>query len=175
MGPKQLSGVPVETIVTQEELAMDHEMDISLDTGEFKLPPPRELGEDARDSLIRGALVRVWDGAKGLETHEYSLETLDVPGMTPADMWMLLLVRLITRVVDPAPIPVPPEGEIKEDTAVVVSEIYSHQDRLRQTLCDYIMADFPSRYVNEPFVRRPPLTARLQNPTCNNLDERGMV
>lgn len=123
-------------------------MDVSLETGEFKLPPPKELAEDAREALIRGSLVRIWDGAKDLETSEFNLEAVDMPGMTPADMWMLLLVRLITRVVDPVPPPAPPEAETKEDTTVAVSEIYSHQDRLRQTLCDYIMADFPSRYIS---------------------------
>ena len=141
----QLSGVPEETTVTQEELALDHEMDFSLESGEFRLPPPKELAEDAREALIRGSLVRIWNGAKDLETHDLSLELADVPGMTPADMWMLLLVRLITRVVDPAPASLPTDTESKEETVIAVSEIYSHQDRLRQTLCDYIMADFPSR------------------------------
>ena len=139
--------------MTQEELELDHEMDISLESGEFKLPPPKELEEDAREALIRGSLVRIWNGAKDLEAHDLSLEEADMPGMTPADMWMLLLVRLITRVVDPSPPPIPADTEAKEDSETAVSEIYSHQDRLRQTLCDYIMADFPSRYVNGAIVR----------------------
>ncbi len=116
-----------------------------FDTGEFRLPPPKELPEDAREALIRGSLVRIWDGSKDLEAPDLSLE--DVPGMTPGDMWMILLVRLITRVADPEPIAAPPEGDSKEQAVVVPSDIYSHQDRLRQTLCDYIMADFSSRWV----------------------------
>ncbi|KAI0343250.1 hypothetical protein BDW22DRAFT_1356862 [Trametopsis cervina] len=140
----ELAGVPKETTVTQEELELDQEMDLTLDTGEFKLPPPKELPEEAREALIRGSLVRIWDGAKDLEVRDMSLDTLDLPGMSPTDMWMVLLVRLITRVVDPAP-PAPAEGEAKEDNAALISGIYSHQDRLRQTLCDYIMADFSSR------------------------------
>ncbi|KAI0704285.1 Symplekin tight junction protein C terminal-domain-containing protein [Cytidiella melzeri] len=141
----ELSGVPEETVVTQEELALDQEMDLSLDTGEFKLPPPKELPEEAREALIRGSLVRIWDGAKALETHDFSFNAMDLPGTSPSDMWMLMLVRLITRVVDPAPAPAPLEGEAKDQAVVVASEIYQHQDRLRQTLCDYIMADFSSR------------------------------
>lgn len=141
----QLSGVPQETAVTQEELALDHEMDVSLESGEFQLPPPKELAEDAREALIRGSLVRIWNGAQDLETHDLSFEMADIPGMTPADMWMLLLVRLITRVVDPAPPPPQTDSEVKDETIIAVSEIYSHQDRIRQTLCDYIIADFPSR------------------------------
>ncbi|KAI0091687.1 Symplekin tight junction protein C terminal-domain-containing protein [Irpex rosettiformis] len=139
----KLSGVAEETAVTQEELALDQEMSL-LDTSEFRLPPPKELPEDAREALIRGSLVRIWNGADDLEAHDLSFD--DVPGMIPGDMWMILLVRLITRVVDPAPASLPPiEGETKDQTVVVPSEIYSHQDRLRQTLCDYIMTDFSSR------------------------------
>ena len=117
-----------------------------LDTGEFRLPPPKELAEDAREALIRGSLVRIWNGASELEAHDLSFD--DVPGMIPGDMWMILLVRLVTRVVDPTPSSPPPaegEEEPKDQAVVVPSEIYSHQDRLRQTLCDYIMADFSSR------------------------------
>ena len=124
---------------------MDQEMNL-LDTGEFRLPPPKELAEDAREALIRGSLVRIWNGASELEAHDLSFD--DVPGMIPGDMWMILLVRLVTRVVDPAPSSPPPtegEEEPKDQAVVVPSEIYSHQDRLRQTLCDYIMADFSSR------------------------------
>ena len=124
---------------------MDQEMNL-LDSGEFRLPPPKELAEDAREALIRGSLVRIWNGASELEAHDLSFD--DVPGMIPGDMWMILLVRLVTRVVDPTPSSPPPaegEEEPKDQAVVVPSEIYSHQDRLRQTLCDYIMADFSSR------------------------------
>jgi symplekin len=128
---------------------MDQEMNLSLGGGEFKLPPPKELSEDARDALIRGSLVRIWDGSQDLEASDLSFDTIDLPGMTPADLWMVMLVRLITRVVDPVPVTAPPpaENDSKEQSVILPSEIYSHQDRLRQTLCDYIMADFSSRCV----------------------------
>lgn len=119
-------------------------MDITLDLEDFKLPPPKDLPEEAREALINSSLVRIWDGAKDLQV-DVTVD-LETPGIAAADMWMLLLVRLITRVVDPAALP---QGDKDEDMAAddgtVSSELYGHQDRLRQTLCDYIMADFSGR------------------------------
>lgn len=72
------------------------------------------------------------------------------------DMWMMLLVRMVTRAVKP-PSSLSGEGEDDTDAAAAdakdgmevvdarTEDFYERQDRLRQTLCDYIMADFPSR------------------------------
>lgn len=65
------------------------------------------------------------------------------------EMWMLLIVRMITRVADPEPSSSQNEDEAKEEDKIV--GFYSRQDKLRQTLCDYIMVDFPSRYVISSF------------------------
>lgn len=124
---------------------MDHEMDFELQ--DFKLPPPKELPEEAREALINNSLVRIWDGSKDLQMQDTSLDALESPGMASADMWMLLLVRLVTRVVDPAMMQPEAKDDAATDDAVVASDLYAHQDRLRQTLCDYIMADFSSRWV----------------------------
>ncbi|KAJ7865668.1 hypothetical protein B0H13DRAFT_2670840, partial [Mycena leptocephala] len=60
-------------------------------------------------------------------------------GHSPAEMWILLLVRMVTRVVDPQP--TTPE----ESDSLIVNDFYDRQYRLRQTLCDYIMSDSPAR------------------------------
>lgn len=63
-------------------------------------------------------------------------------------MWMLLLVRMITRVTEP-----PTDGDGDDgmdqsaDGELVTTGFYTRQDQLRQTLCDYIMSDFPARCV----------------------------
>ncbi|CCM02435.1 uncharacterized protein FIBRA_04534 [Fibroporia radiculosa] len=133
--------------VPEYEAALDHEMDLAFDLhpADFKLPPPRDLTDDERNSIVRSSLGRIWEGAKDLAPSdmfsEASLEELRTSG---ADMWMLLIVRLVTRVTDP----VSSDDLIEkkpEDLSDMVSEIYSHQDRLRQTLCDYIIADFSGR------------------------------
>lgn len=58
---------------------------------------------------------------------------------------MLLVIRLVTRFA----VPVSPEEEEEENAMEngdqLTLELYGHQDRLRQALCDYIMADFSGR------------------------------
>jgi symplekin len=70
-------------------------------------------------------------------------------------MWMLFLVRMITRVVDPedgkgkakadetVQKVTGPDADVEMDEEMV--ELYERQDRLRKVLCDYIMADFSGR------------------------------
>lgn len=134
---------------------MDLAPDLQL--ADFKLPPPKNLSKDDRSSLVRGSFARIWEGAKDLAPSDLSSEVaMDAPVTSAADMWMLLIVRLVTRVTDPAPHEAGEDasGKKEETSMEIVSDIYSHQDRLRQTLCDYIMADFPGRYVD---VHRPDL------------------
>ncbi|TCD69615.1 hypothetical protein EIP91_006840 [Steccherinum ochraceum] len=137
----ELSGGEQEAYA-EVDYGMNEDTDITLDPREFKLPPPKFLDDDERNSLVRSSLVRIWDGAKDLTTQEVDLS--ETQGFSPTDMWMLLLVRLITRTADP---PTPPaESEATEEpNGTVVSELYDRQDRLRQTLCDYVMADFGGR------------------------------
>lgn len=58
-------------------------------------------------------------------------------------MWMLLLVRMITRVAEP---PKDLVGDTEDSKDAIDLDYYVRQDQLRQRLCDYIMADFPARY-----------------------------
>ncbi|OCH93643.1 hypothetical protein OBBRIDRAFT_885314 [Obba rivulosa] len=135
--------------IPESEAALDHEMDLApdLQLADFKLPPPKEWLAAERGAIVRGSLSRIWDGAKDLAPSEPAGELSEAPGSSASDMWMLLIVRLITRVTDPAP-PTGEEGtpaQKEELGSDAVSELYAHQDRLRQTLCDYIIADFPGR------------------------------
>lgn len=89
--------------------------------------------------LITNSVARIWTGAD-----ELPADSLQAGGTSPSEVWMLLLVRMITRVVQP-PAEEDVEGDSKEHA---VHDFYTRQDQLRQTLCDYIMANFPSRFVN---------------------------
>ncbi|KZT10059.1 uncharacterized protein LAESUDRAFT_673791 [Laetiporus sulphureus 93-53] len=132
--------------VPEHEAALDREMDLTADLhlAEFKLPPPKDLSSDEREMIVRGSLGRIWDGAKDLAPSELAAEA-EAVGSSTADTWMLLIVRLVTRVTDPAGKEDGTEKKPEENINDAVSEIYAHQDRLRQTLCNYIMADFSSR------------------------------
>lgn len=125
-------------------------MDVSITTlvpdfqlVDFKLPAPKDLTtDDERMSLVSTSISRIWDGADDLRAlgEALSPDSVQAGGNSASEMWMLLLVRMVTRVAEP-----PPEMNGDDDSAV--TDYYVHQDELRQKLCDYIMADFPQRYV----------------------------
>lgn len=121
-----------------------HEDMLSLDLSDFKLPPPGDLSEDSRLALMRGSIFRIRESAEELR-HTHSTN-----GFQPAgDMWMLLVVRMITRVAVPGPGPDVPQEDVKCDDMAEsrLTTLYSRQDALRQTLCEYIMDDLPTRSV----------------------------
>jgi symplekin len=126
----QLSGAEAPE-AEEEEPDLDT---IALELREFKLPLPRDLEDVEREALVRRSFVRLWEeGRDGVVAPA-------AEGANAPELWMLLLVRMITRVTAPL-----------MDEATVVKkddwqmEAYVRQDRQRQTICDYIMADFPRR------------------------------
>jgi symplekin len=60
------------------------------------------------------------------------------------ELWMLLIVRMVTRVVEP--LEEVTGTKTSEESMDVEPNFYARQDALRQTLCDYIMSDFPNRH-----------------------------
>ena len=108
---------------------------------DFKLPPPKEFSEEDRDLLIRESVTRIW--TCGGEFAEDA---------SSADLWMLLVIRLVTRLVEPPLDEAAIETEIEkmdelEGKALVDVNFYGRSDRMRQTLCNYVMEDFRSRSV----------------------------
>jgi symplekin len=110
---------------------------------EFQFPTPAVLEEAERAVTIKSAATRIWQSSGDLAVG---------PQSGGQDMWMLLLVRMITRVVDPeggkgkakaGGAVTGPDADVEMDEEMV--ELYERQDRLRKVLCDYIMADFSGR------------------------------
>jgi symplekin len=90
----------------------------------------------------------MWTGAAELVGGDMAVDSSQSSGH-PTELWMLLLVRMVTRVAEPP-------REKTGDTDGVISqdlEFYSRHDQLRQTLVGYIMANFSSRYYDAYFVR----------------------
>lgn len=114
---------------------------ITLDLTDLKLPPPKEPSEDDRLGVISGSLTRIWEGADELRMG-LPVDPFQSTGISASELWMLLVVRMITRIAEP-----PPgfDGDREDSEEFLQLNLYSRQDRLRQILCDYIMADFPSR------------------------------
>ena len=135
---QQLSG---GVRITDEEAVTElPEVAFSLDLTDFKLPSPTELGEVDRVTLMRGVVKRICEGGDELQETSHASST----GALSDDMWMLLIVRMITRVTDHPVSDMGDEANAEEQYAIVSSR----QDKLRQALCDYIMTDFPSRYAS---------------------------
>jgi hypothetical protein len=63
----------------------------------------------------------------------------------PPALWMLLLVRMVTRVAFPRGGAEDEDGD-EEAKEGAREEMYAQQDRLRQVLCEWIVADFPARF-----------------------------
>ncbi|KIK09035.1 hypothetical protein K443DRAFT_672073 [Laccaria amethystina LaAM-08-1] len=120
---------------------------LNLQLVDFKLPPPKELPEDDRINLIASAITRIWDSAEELKTMGEAIpaDSPQAGGNSAAEMWMLLLVRMITRVAEPPRTLGGDDAMDGSGNEMVVHDFYARQDQLRQTLCDYIMTDFPSR------------------------------
>ena len=115
---------------------------------------------------MRGVVDRICDGGEELQEASHTSST----GALSDDMWMLLIIRMITRVTEPtADIPQnedKPSGEEEQ-----LAEFSSRQDKLRQVLCDYIMIDFPSRYGIPPLRRWSVFDVFIQITTCYSMDE----
>ncbi|KAG6336042.1 hypothetical protein ID866_3041 [Astraeus odoratus] len=134
----ELSGADITT--NEEALPADVPDDLPLDLSEFKLPSPRDLSEDDRVALMRGSASRIRDGADELQNTASASSS-----QSASDMWMLLIVRMITRVAAPPGSETPKEETESGEAEGRLTTFYSRQDALRQSLCEYIMVDFPAR------------------------------
>lgn len=153
--PERLNEELAGEALAPEEPELPVEADVEklkITLSEFKLPSPPLLDEDGRTKAIGKAVTRIWDGAEELKDFAEAIP-VDSPqagGNSATELWMLLIVRMMTRVAEP-----PDDlGQWKDNQEengkgkgkeVVVHDFYVRQDRLRQTLYEYIMTDFPSR------------------------------
>ncbi|EAU90241.2 cleavage/polyadenylation specificity factor [Coprinopsis cinerea okayama7 len=127
---------------------------INLQLVDFKLPPPSDWDEDDRTKIISKSLTRIWDGADELKSFGEAIpvDSSQAGGHSATELWMLLIVRMITRVAKP-PQDLLGGGDQDQDekmkegneVSTPVEDFYARQDQLRQTICEYIMTDFPSR------------------------------
>jgi len=129
---------------------------INLQLIDFKLPPPNELTEDERMRLIGSSVKRIWGEAEDFKTNVESIpaDSVQAGGHAATEMWMLLIVRMVTRVAEAPSISVGGDDTMENlAQSGTVDDFYARQDQLRQVLCDYIMADFPARYVRHCYLQ----------------------
>lgn len=121
----------------------------ALRLADFKMPPPRLVSDDdERRALVKSSMARIWNTNGGFVSVNEPIVNTITRGNSPQDLWMLLLVRMITRVIDLAS---PNEGttepggsDRKEDESMDLV-VHSRQEKIRQILFEYIMTDFPLR------------------------------
>lgn len=135
----ELSG-PESLVDDRIEFDMDTIVN-NLHAIDFKLLPPKDLSDEGRVTLLKVSMRRIWEGSSELRDGELiPADSTQAGGSSAIELWMLLLVRLITRVAKP-----PLELEETDEENKQATDYYTRQDQLRQTLCDYVMSDFPSR------------------------------
>lgn len=125
------------------------EDDAGLQSIDFRMPPPQELSQEARDRLVRSSMLRICDT---FEDQSIRMDDphLSIEGNGLSELGLLLLVRMVTRVAVPSPVrdrdpQEPLDNEPADNDVVNTSNILSYQDKARQTICDYVVKDFPSR------------------------------
>ena len=96
-----------------EAEAADIDFGSIVGPGGVALPAPPRLGEGEKMALVRDAVARVWDG-DGLVG--------GTAGLEGPELWMLLLVRMVTRVAAP-PVGEAGGGEVKKGDEEAEGEV----------------------------------------------------
>lgn len=122
----------------------EDDVEAALNMSDFTLPAPQPLAPEARTGSLKSAMTRIWNNSSSASSTPHDAPASLTEGAPGTDLWMLLLVRMVTRVLD--------YRESEEDAPrsedAASSELsVQKQDDIRQTICNYVIADFPSRYV----------------------------
>ncbi|KAF5374859.1 hypothetical protein D9758_000263 [Tetrapyrgos nigripes] len=144
---EELSGT-IEPQTFNDPSSVSQELRLNASLSDFKLPTPNDLSVSDRISLISKSVARICDLAVELQSHP-STAVAEPSAGDATDMWMLLIVRMITRVSIPPGLYDEGDDLMEDDTKV--HPFFERQDQLRQTLCDYVMSDFPpaTTWMNE--------------------------
>ncbi|CAE6446197.1 unnamed protein product [Rhizoctonia solani] len=111
-----------------------------LDLAAFSLPTPKDLSDTTRSGLVKSSVSRIWDAGEEVLGREVRAGGGDTAvGLPPEEMWMLLVVRMISRGAG--------AGRVKDegDDRSLVHNLAFREDGMRQMLLDYVLADFSGR------------------------------
>ncbi|KAF8605954.1 hypothetical protein BDV93DRAFT_490054 [Ceratobasidium sp. AG-I] len=126
----------------QSDAAAEEEAEaMPLDPTTFALPPPKELSDSARNGLVRSSVTRIWDvgeEAMGREVGRVKARSEVGVGLPPEEMWMLLVVRMITRGAGG-------RRDVEMDGRALVQQMGFREDAMRQMVFDYVLDDFSGR------------------------------
>ncbi|KZT34250.1 hypothetical protein SISSUDRAFT_1065486 [Sistotremastrum suecicum HHB10207 ss-3] len=113
-----------------------------LNLTEFAMPPPRALSESEREVLVKSSLLEMQHRAEELlrpNDKEDDSKAAGLLGKPLAAMSSLFLVRIVSRGLES---PFQDEAISSSDLPV---QKQRQVDRLRQSLCDFVLDNFPAR------------------------------
>lgn len=132
---------PDKLVISSAEAdeAVEEQVKVLLDPSGFTLPAPKDLSDSARNGLVRSAVTRIWDAGEESTSREVGIRAASqvAVGLAPEEMWMLLVVRMISRG------PGSPSGN--GDGRALVHNLAFREDGMRQLLFDYLLGDFGAR------------------------------
>lgn len=150
----------------------DEELALQLVSANYELPAPKPLDSQQINAFLRATMLRFVASMTNLQSSDAS-STVDnrhltalARGPPPSEMWIFLLIRMVTRAQrdSSSTRPGAPKPEkLDEDSSMDVSmnlnvknqdEVWARNDLLRGIVLGYIMADLPSRCA---FRRRSPV------------------
>lgn len=117
------------------------DLDEALRFVEFKLPPPKELTDSDMRAMQKSSMTRIWESSKDLVVSS-DVTAGPLQESRSQDLWMLLLVRMLTR---SSPGKVEEEEPVEEKEELMEVDNLPRHERVRHILFDYIMSNFPAR------------------------------
>lgn len=154
-----------DTVLDEEE----DELALQLGPSTYELPSPKPLDTSQTNAFLKATMQRLSTTGSTLSssittTGNATDGSLINKGPPPSEMWMLLFVRMITRAQtnsEGAPETrtkeeqIDPEGFGESENTVDVKgkgrskeEIWERNELLRGTVLEYVLTDFPARYVD---------------------------
>ncbi|KAF8757940.1 Symplekin tight junction protein C terminal [Rhizoctonia solani] len=128
------------TAQAQAEAEEDQTQVAPLDPSAFSLPAPKDLSDAARNGLVKSSVARIWDAGEEVLGRDVKGGSEVAVGLPPEEMWMLLIVRMISRGAN--------GGRVKDeggDDRALVHNLTFREDGMRQMLLDYLLGDFNGR------------------------------
>ncbi|QRV74154.1 symplekin [Ceratobasidium sp. AG-Ba] len=111
----------------------------ALDPSVFALPPPKDLSDETRHGLVRSSVTRIWDAGEGQGEIERVRGRDGDVGLPPEEMWMLVVVRMITRGAGAG------TNHVGGGGKTLVHQGAFREDGMRQMVLDYMLDDFGAR------------------------------
>lgn len=147
-------------------------MGLQLGSATYELPPPKPLDSTQTDAFLRATMQRFIASGSSLSSSDTSADVRQLAalarGPAPSEMWVLLLIRMVTRGQRDTAGSSPERAKnekIEEDESGALDlvsassstdikgkgrsqdEVWARNDLLRGIILNYVLENLPARYV----------------------------